>query len=216
MSSPRRALLLVPVAAAALTAGGCGLGDDGPQTTQTRHVAPFTRIENPSSVDVRLRVGHPQEVRVRAGEKVIDDVDTEVRDGTLRIDFDHDGWGGNDVVVEASVPKLSGIETSGSGDVDADGLQADAFEVRSDGSADIALTGTVDRLALDMSGSGDADTSGLAARDARVSVDGSGDVDVRAEQRLDVQVDGSGDVEYLGHPHLTQRIDGSGDLSRAD
>jgi hypothetical protein len=216
MSSPRRALLLVPVAAAALTAGGCGLGDDGPQTTQTRHVAPFTRIENRSSVDVRLRVGHPREVRVRAGEKVIDDVDTEVRDGTLRIDFDHDGWGGNDVVVEASVPKLSRIETSGSGDVDADGLQADAFEVRSDGSADIALTGTVDRLALDMSGSGDADTSGLAARDARVSVDGSGDVDVRADQRLDVQVDGSGDVEYLGHPHLTQRIDGSGDLSRAD
>jgi hypothetical protein len=109
-------------------------------------------------------------VRVRAGEKVIDDVRTEVRDGTLRLTFEHDGFGGGDVVVEASVPKLTGIEASGAGDIDADGIDADAFEVRSDGSADIALEGTVGRLAVDLDGSGDADLAGLAARDARVAV----------------------------------------------
>lgn len=216
MPSPRHALLLVPVAAAGLAVGGCALGDDGPRTTETRHLAPFTRIDDRSSVDVRLRVGRPQDVRVRAGRKVIGDVETEVHDGTLRIDFDHHGWGGNDVVVEASVPRLTAIETSGSGDIDADGLHADAFEVHSDGSSDVALTGTAGRLTVDLSGSGDADTTGLAAREARVSVDGSGDADVRAQRKLDVRVDGSGDVHYLGNPDLTRQIDGSGDLSRAD
>src|SRR6185369_13635092 len=153
----------------------------GPRTTQTRDVAAFTQIDNRGSVDVRLRVGEKQRVKVWAGEKVIDDVRTEVHDGTLEIAFDHDGWGGNDVVVEASVPKLAGIEASGSGDIDADGIKARAFEVRSDGSGDI-------------------DLADLNSNRATVAVSGSGDADVRADDSLMVEVDGSGDVRYHGSP----------------
>ena len=178
-------------------------------------MAGFTRIDNNGSVDVRLRVGESQHVLVSAGEKVIDDLRTEVRDGTLHLIFDHDGFGGGDVVVEASVPRLTGIEASGSGDIDAVGIDADAFEIRSNGSADIALAGTAGLLAVDLDGSGDVDLAGLAAREARVAVRGSGGVDVSADQRLDVDVDGSGDVRYHGDPALTQHVDGSGDLTRA-
>jgi putative autotransporter adhesin-like protein len=210
----QRSLLLLPLAALALA--GCEIGDDGPRTAQTRTVADFARIENPSSVDLRVTVGEPQRLRVRAGENVIDDVRTEVRDATLLLDFDHSGFGGDDVVVEASVPKLTAIEASGSGDIDADGIDADAFELRSDGSADIALAGTVGRLTLELDGSGDADLEHLAAQAARVDVSGSGDAEVRAVERLDVDVDGSGDVRYHGDPALTQYVDGSGELQRED
>jgi hypothetical protein len=207
--------LLIPAAIAALALTGCSLGDDGPRTTQTRAVAAFSHIDNQDSVDLRLHVGEPQRVRVRAGEKVIDDVRTEVHDGTLQVTFDHDGWGGDSVVVDVSVPRLTGIEASGSGDIDADGVAADAFEVTSDGSADIAVAGTAARLAVDLDGSGDADLGELTAREARVFVSGSGDLDVRAGERLDVAVDGSGDVRYHGNPEVTQNVDGSGDLSHA-
>ena len=211
-----RTLLLATATIAVLVLTGCSVGDDGPRTTQTRDVAAFTRIDNRGSVDVRLRVGEQQSVEVRAGEKVIDDVRTEVRDGTLELTFDHDGFGGDDVVVDVSVPKLAGIEISGSGDVDGDGLDADAFELVSEGSADIVLEGAVGRLAVVLDGSGDADLAHLASREARVAVSGSGDADVRADQRLDVDVDGSGDVSYYGDPVVTQRVDGSGDLTHAD
>jgi Putative auto-transporter adhesin, head GIN domain len=211
-----RSALLLPAAIATVALTGCAIADDGARVSQTRHVAEFTRIDNPGSVDVRLHVGERQHVRVRAGEKVIDDVHTEVHDGTLRVDYDHHGFGGNDVVIEASVPKLDGITASGSGDIDVDGIRADAFEVRSDGSADIALTGTTDRLKVDLDGSGDANVAGLTAHDARVSVGGSGNASVRADERLDVKLDGSGDVRYSGNPQLTKNLDGSGDLKRAD
>jgi hypothetical protein len=216
MPFPRRLALLASVVVVAGAAAGCAIGDDGPRTTQTRDLDAFTRIDNRGSVDVRLHVGERQRVVVRAGEKVIDDVRTEVRGGTLRLSFDHDGIGGGDVVVEASVPRLTRIQAEGSGDIHVDGIDADTFAVRSDGSADIALRGTAARLALDIDGSGDADAAGLAVREARVAVGGSGDADVRADDRLDVRVDGSGDVHYHGDPALTKRIDGSGDLSRAD
>src|SRR3954452_413910 len=101
MSSPRRFVLLIPAAVAAAALTGCAIFDDGPRTMQTRDVAAFTRVENPDSVDVQLHVGGPQRLEVRAGKKVIDDVRTEVRDGTLHLRFDHDsGFGGSDVVVE--------------------------------------------------------------------------------------------------------------------
>ena len=215
MPSPRRALLLFPAALAALAVAGCTVGDDGPRTTQTRDVADFTRIDNSGSVDVRLHVGESQRVRVSAGEKVINDVRTDVTDGTLHLTFDHHGFGGNDVVVDLSVPKLSGIDASGSGDIAAAGIDTDAFEVNSHGSADIALAGTAGQLAVELSGSGDADLASLTAREADVSVHGSGDVDVRADERLDISVNGSGDVRYHGNPALTQQVNGSGDLRHA-
>jgi hypothetical protein len=208
--------LLIPAALGAVALAGCGLGDDGPRTTQSRDVAGFTRIDNRGSVDVRLRVGGPQRVRVTAGEKVIDDVHTDVRDGTLRVSFDHDGFGGDDVVVEASVPRLTGIAVSGSGNVDADGIAADAFEVRSDGSGDVDLDGSAGRLVVDLDGSGNADLASLAARAARVRLGGSGDAEVRATEKLDVSVDGSGGVRYYGDPALSQTVDGSGEVNHAE
>ena len=215
MQSSRRFLLLIPAAIAALALAGCDLDDDGPRISQTRDVPSFTRIDNRDSVDVRLHVGEPQRVQVWAGENVIDDVHTDVRDGTLRLTFDHDGIFGGDVVVDATVPRLTGIDASGSGDIDADGIDADTFDLRSDGSATIALQGSVGRLGVDLDGSGDADLADLTAREARVAVSGSGDADVRADRRLDVAVDGSGDVRYHGNPALTKQVDGSGDLSHA-
>jgi hypothetical protein len=175
----------------------------------------FTRIDNRGSVDVRLTAGATQRVDVRAGENVIDDVRTDVHDGTLQLTFDHDGFGGDDVVVEIAVPQLAGIAASGSGDIDVDGIEADAFDVRSNGSGDITLAGTAQRLTVELNGSGDADLDGLTARVARVATRGSGDADVRAGERLDVTVNGSGDVRYHGDPALMRRVDGSGDLTRA-
>jgi hypothetical protein len=169
MRSPRLILLLLP----ALAIGGCAIGDDGPRTTDKRDVGAFTRIDNRDSVDVRLLVGRPQAVRVLAGEKVIDDVHTEVRDGTLEVTFDHDGLGGSNVVVEASVPELTGVVVDGSGNVEAAGIDADALEVRSDGSGDVALAGTAGRLTVVVDGSGDADHGDPAVTQR---VDGSGEL----------------------------------------
>ena len=212
---PAPRLLLIPAALAAAALAGCSVHDDGPRRSQTRDVAAFTRIDTHAAANLNVHVGEPQRVSVRAGRKVIGDVHTEVHDGALEVTFDHHGFWPSDVVVDVSVPRLSEIDTSGSGDVDADGLAGDAFAVRSQGSADVALEGAVQQLTLELDGSGDAHLAGLAARRAHVSLSGSGDADVRADRRLDVWVDGSGDVRYHGHPALSRHVDGAGDVRRA-
>jgi hypothetical protein len=193
MLSPRPLIPFLAAGVVAVAIAGCAIGDDGPRVSQTRDVAGFTRVDNQGSVDLRLHAGEPQRVRVLAGEKVIDDVRTEVRDGTLHVSFDHHGFGGGDVAVEATVRRLAGVEASGSGDVDADGVDAGSLDVRSDGSADIDVQGAARQLTLDLSGSGDADLGDLDVRDAQVTISGSGDAVVRAD-RLAQQVDGSGEL----------------------
>ncbi|HEX4691192.1 MAG TPA: DUF2807 domain-containing protein [Solirubrobacteraceae bacterium] len=193
MLSPRPLIPFLAAGVVAVAIAGCAIGDDGPRVSQTRDVAGFTRVDNQGSVDLRLHAGEPQRVLVLAGEKVIDDVRTEVRDGTLHVSFDHHGFGGGDVAVEATVRRLAVVEASGSGDVDADGVDAGSLDVRSDGSADIAVQGAARQLTLDLSGSGDADLGDLDVRDAQVTISGSGDAVLRAD-RLAQQVDGSGEL----------------------
>ncbi|MDA0170993.1 DUF2807 domain-containing protein [Solirubrobacter taibaiensis] len=202
-----RFLLLLP--ALALPLAACG--DDGPQTSQTRDVAAFTQVVNDTSVNVRLHVGGPQRIQVRAGENVIDDVRTDVEDGVLRVDFEHRGWGGDDVEVEAWTPSLDAIRSE-----EADGVVARAFTVRTDGSGGVRVHGKADTLELRSDGSGDAELAAFTARAALVNATGSGNVDIRAAERLDVKMDGSGDVRYHGEPRLTQQDDGSGEVERAN
>lgn len=208
-----RSLLLLPVLAL-IPLAACG--DDGPRTTQTRDVAAFTRVANDSSVDVRVHVGAPQRLQVKAGENVIDDVRTDVRDGTLHLDFEHSGWGGNDIEVEAWTPSLDAITSDGSGDIAAEGVQAPRFTLDTDGSGDVRVSGTTQALRLTLDGSGDAKLAHLTAEQAEVKATGSGDTDVRAGDRLRIEADGSGDVRYHGTPRLTKQHDGSGDVEHAN
>ena len=71
------------------------------------------------------------------------------------------------------MPRLSGIDASGSGDVSADGIDVDAFGVRSDGSDGISLKGTAGSLRVDMDRSGDANHGDPSLTK---HLDGSGDL----------------------------------------
>jgi hypothetical protein len=211
MSSPRIALIL-PVAAATLALTGCIGVDAGPTTTQKRDVGSFTRLKAEDQVDVNVRVGEARRLTVRAGEKVIDDVRTEVRDGTLYVGYDGPGIREGRLLVEVSAPAVEALSITGAADVRVDGLDADAFDVRVTGAGDLAAAGRVQRLTLDISGAGDADLAELAADDARVELSGAGDAEVSASEVLDAEVSGAGDLAYFGEPRLRQALTGDGEI----
>jgi Putative auto-transporter adhesin, head GIN domain len=211
MSSPRIALIL-PVAAATLALVGCIGVDAGPTTTQTRDVDAFTRLRAEDEVDVNLRVGESRRLRVRAGEKVIDDIRTEVRDGTLYVAYDGPSIREGRLLVEVSAPAVEALAITGAADVRVDGLDADAFDIRVSGAGDVEAAGRVQRLDVEISGAGDADLAELAADDARVELSGSGDAEVRASDLLDAEVRGAGDLAYRGDPQLRQAISGDGEI----
>ena len=210
----RRLSPLIAVVALA----GCGGGE---RITQTREVAPFSRLEVAESVDVRVVPGDGRQVRVHAGEHVIDRVVTESSGGVLTIDIrdrgiviGSDPLGDVEVQVEASA--LEGVDIEGAGDVVLDGVEADEFEIRLEGAGEIDASGTVDRLTATIEGAGDANLLDLQARTARIEVQGAGDAQVNVSDELEVSVQGAADVAYTGDPEVRSDIEGAGDIRQIE
>lgn len=206
----------------AMVVTGCGVRvDDGPSVSQTRAVAPFERISVHGSTDVDVRLGQRASVVVRGGKDTVDEVRTDVRDGTLvieRDDRDTLTLDGQRLRVEVVVPRLASGEVDGSGDLDVDlGAEPlEALELSIQGSGDVTASGRVRKLQAAVNGSGDLHLDDLRAADAAVSIEGSGDADVRVDRALRATIAGSGDIAYAGDPQIRSDVEGSGDLSRID
>jgi hypothetical protein len=206
---------LAPILVLVLLAG-CGGGE---RITETRDAAPFERLDIEDSVDVKVVPGDAREVRVYAGEDVIDRVHTESSDGVLHVDIRDRGIViGDDPLgdarVEVSASAVRSVSIGGSSDVDLTGVDVDELELDVEGRADIDASGTVDRLNATIGGAGDANLSRLVVRSAVVAVEGAADADLNVSDSLDVTIEGAGDVTYRGDPEIRSDIEGAGDLHR--
>ena len=207
---------LAPLLVLALLVVACGGGE---RITETRDVAPFDRLVVEDSVDVAVVPGDSREVRVYAGEKVIDRVHTDSVGGVLRVDvrdrgivIGEDPLG--DARVEVSAGTLRGVTVEGSSDVNLSDLDADALQLDVADAADVDATGSVDRLTATIQGAGDANLADLAVRSAVVVAKDAADADLNVSDSLDVTVNGAADVTYRGDPEVQSDVQDAGDLRR--
>jgi hypothetical protein len=201
-----------------LLVAGCGGGE---RTVETRPVEPYDRLEVSESIDVQVVPGDGREVRVAAGEHVIDRVETESSGGVLKLDIRDRGIvigpdPLNDVSVQVPASDLASVVVDGSGDVTLEGLDQEALELRVQGAGDVEASGSVDRLTAEIQGAGDARLSELRTRTARVVVQGAADAELNVSDELDVTVQGAADVSYTGNPRVRSDIEGAGDIRRLE
>ena len=212
--------------------------DAGPEVSRNFTVGQFDRIEVSGPYQVDVRTGSAPSVSATGGEKLIERMVVEVRDGSLRIHpRKEEGrmniqWGNRGhVEVHVTVPSLRGAEIAGSGDVRIDRVQADSFEAAIRGSGDIqietvqakslaasvsgsgdirAASGTAENVDLRIGGSGDINTQGVTAQSAAATIMGSGNINARATDTATVRIMGSGDVEISGGAKCTVENKGAG------
>jgi Putative auto-transporter adhesin, head GIN domain len=205
-----------PIVLLALLFVACGGGE---RITETRDVAPFDRLVVEDSVDVTVVPGDGREVRVYAGEKVIDRIHTDTVGGALHVDVRDRGIViGDDPLgdarVEVSATDLRGVTVEASGDVNLSGVHGDELELDVQDAADLDATGSVDRLTATVQGAANANLAGLAVRSAVVDVKDAADADLNVSDELDVQVRGAAEVTYRGDPEVQSDVQDAGDLRR--
>ncbi len=187
----------------------------GDLVTQTRDVDKFDEVSLSGSFDVRVRVGEEQSISVTFDDNLIDYIQTEVRHGELRIHSDESFSSRHNCRVEITVPSLTDVSLSGSGDIDVTNVSGGDFSLSISGSGDVTAEGKVDQLSITVAGSGDVDARDLEALDADVHISGSGDVAVFASRYLDARVSGSGDIDYYGDPEkISSHVAGSGSIRK--
>ncbi len=209
--------------------------DAGDLTVENREINDdFTEIHLRGSLDLYVNEDG-DELRVEAGEKIIEYIETYVQNGVLHIQEESNNFltskprrvyvsaqwldrlktdGSGDVDIINLNSEDFNLDTHGSGDVDINFISLQSIDVDLDGSGDIKLAGECSSVVLGVNGSGDINSKSLNAEEATVNVNGSGDVSVTATQSLVININGSGDVSYWGNPASTEfNTNGSGDIN---
>ncbi|WP_448626156.1 head GIN domain-containing protein [Geodermatophilus sp. URMC 64] len=204
------------VAAAVVLLTGCGLtsftGDPGPARSEDRPVEAVSGVELATSGELVLTTGDTPSLRITAGENVLDQLTSEVRDGRLVLDAERSVGDLGDVRYELVMPAAATLEVSGSGTLRAEGLDVDELRVRLSGSGTVTLDGRAGRQVVEVDGSGQYDARQLDSKVADVTISGSGSADVEVSDFLVAVVTGSGTVTYGGGPEVERHVDGSGSV----
>jgi len=205
----------------ALIISGSGGGSSGTTTqgsgiaaTQTRAVAPFSSLDLAGSNIVTVTVGAPQSVVVHADTNLLADITTRVAAGTLIIGDTGSFTARAPMSVQVSVPVLTTLKLSGSGQISVTGINTPRLTVTLPGSGILNAAGTATQLYITLGGSGEAQLGQLIARDVHAVVSGSGLIQLTATTSLNAAVPGTGTILYSGNPsQVTTSVTGTGTVT---
>jgi hypothetical protein len=229
--------LLLLVASCSISDGANVVEGSGIAAAEERAAGEFSAIRFALPGVLVVEQGEPAGIVIEADDNLLEHVDTEVRQGTLRI-------GSGSRRLRPSTPLrvlvrttgLESIESAGTGAVEAPGLRAgdfslslagsgDAFlpdmqveelRVRVAGSGSVELSGSAAHQVLSLAGSGEVEARDLRSESVEASIAGSGSAWVNVSERLTANLVGSGSVNYFGDPEVTSRTVGSGRVVRAE
>lgn len=206
------------------------------QEKEERDVSSFTGVSLGISGDLYLTQGSPQKVVVQA-ENNLDEIETEVRDGVLRIKTDNWNSKIKGAKIWITMPEVEALNVSGSGDImaethinadelelkvsgsgaiDVPELKADEIGAAISGSGDMKLAGSADEMELRISGSGSVYAGGLKVDECGIKISGSGSCKIDVTGELDASISGSGKVTYYSNPQIDARVSGSGKVRKGD
>ena len=203
--------------------------------TEIRNVRDFNAIKVSSGIDLYLRMGETEEVKVVADSDIIDKVITEVKDGTLKIYMKQNNnwnWGiTKSRKVYVSVKELVKLDASSGSDVNSENtLTGESVEVKASSGSDVNLDIYYKNFSVDTSSGSDARISGktknlkaeassgsdIKAQDlesviCKVSVSSGSDATVNVSDELYAKASSSGgDVRYYGNPQVKDINESSG------
>ena len=184
--------------------------------TETRQVSGFERIRFRGSGRLIVDQTGVESLTIEAEDNIVPLLRSDVENGVLILGL-RPGTrivAYKPIIFRLTVRQLTGIDASGSGSTEVNGLDTPRFVFDGGGSGNARLAGKSGSQEVSLSGSGEYDAEMVTSRTATVRVSGSADVVMNASDSLDVEVSGSGEVRYVGDPRLSQRISGSGSVTR--
>jgi hypothetical protein len=239
MKTTKRALFIALVL---LTAAFSAVQAGNSKKTEIRKVRNFNAVDVSAGIDLYLKMGETEEVKIVADDDIIDDILTEVKNGTLHIYmkkgnfFNFFNFGSTSSrKVYVTVTDLKSIDASSGSDVKSENtLKGDVLKVNSSSGSDVVLDVVYKDVSLDASSGADIKISGKA-KTVRASASSGSDINARnleavighanASSGADVVIHATGeiyanassggDVSYYGNPSV-KNIDKSsgGDVSQ--
>jgi len=216
---------------------GFGIAADGnSDKTEIRTVSNFKAVKVSTGIDLYIKIGTIEEVKIIADDEIIDDLITEVKDGTLKIYMKQSNswfnWNSGNQTRKAyvTVKELQEIQASSGSDVNSENtLSGENLKVIASSGSDVTLDIHYKNFSLDTSSGSDAKISGksknfkaeassgsnIKAQDlesviCKVSVSSGSDATVNVTDELYAKASSGADVRYYGNPQVKDIDESSG------
>jgi len=200
------------------------------QQSEVRSVGSFNEVKAAEAIDVYLKKGDKESVRVEVSGTSLSNVITEVAGSYLKIHMASGNFRKTNVKAYVTYVSLEKVYASSASNVFSEGviktssmdvnvssaatveLELDAGEVTADVSSagDIVLEGRAGSLEAEASSAGDIDAYNLESGDVRARASSAGSIKVNATKSLDARASSGGDVRYRGNPMKTNTDSSSG------
>lgn len=200
------------------------------QQSEVRSVGSFTGVKAAEAIDVYLKKGDKESVRVEATGVNISEVLTEVSGSYLKIHMLKSNYRSINVKVYVTYVNLTKISASSASNVFSDGvirsgsldvsvssaasaelsIEAGTSVVEASSAADVVLEGKVKKLEVEASSAGDVDAYGLESEEVSASASSAGSIKVNVTKQLDARASSGGSVRYRGSPARTNTDSSSG------
>ncbi len=203
--------------------------------TENRKVSSFSEIKVSSGIDVYLKMGDTEAVKVVADDDIIDKLKTEVRDDALHIFMKKNDWfnwgsGNKSRKVYVTVKQLEKLEASSGSDVYCENtLKGDKLDVRASSGSDVKLDVIYKHFSIDTSSGSDANITGkvkfltaeassgsdikagdLSAVICNASASSGSDITVNVSDEINAKASSGADIRYYGNPKLRETDESSG------
>jgi hypothetical protein len=216
---------------------GIGIAADGnSDKTENRNVGNFNAIKVSTGIDLFITMGTTEEVKIIADDDIIDDLITEVKDGTLKIYMKQSNnwfnWNTGNQTRKAyvTVKELQEIHASSGSDVKSENtLKGEDLKVSASSGSDVEIDVYYKNVWLDTSSGSDARISGktknfeaeassgsdikaqdLESKICKVSVSSGSDATVNVTDELYAKASSGADVNYYGNPQVKDIDESSG------
>lgn len=190
------------------------------QETETRSLSDFNEISVGEAIDVTLVPGNKNEAVVKVRNIDLEDVETDVRGGTLKIELSGNRYRNIDVEITLTYKSIDGIRVSSAADVVTKGaikspsldilvssaanavleIAAEKIDVEVSSSGDLELTGKTNSQRVSVSSAGDYDAYDLSCEEAYVRASSAGSARINASKKIDAKASSAGSIKYRGEP----------------
>jgi hypothetical protein len=207
---------------------------------ELRKVQPFHAIHISDAFDIILTQGNEESVAVSANDKkYVQYIKTNVENGILKIDFDHDknSWmknrklkayiavknldeikagGASEVKIEGtlSVSQLR-LKFSGASDLSGKLMVNGVLDADMSGASDLNIDGSAGEFNVEASGASNVKAYGFTVRSCTVKASGACNVRINVEKELSAQLSGASNVYYKGAAMIKDiKTSGASNISR--
>ncbi|MGV3622849.1 MAG: GIN domain-containing protein [Archangium sp.] len=191
-------LLLAALVPVVMLTGCWNQVDGGPSASDTRSQDAFSRVRLESGLTASFKPGSPS-VTINSQEKVIENIDTIVRDGRLYVRIKPGvkvsslEW--TEIIITGT--DVTQLEANGGATLNATGLTGATIDFDVSGGSEVSATGNVTAVDIEVSGGSTAKIH-ANSETAKVEVSGGSNVEVTATGTVRGEASGGSKVRVAG------------------